>query len=54
MIVWREQGRHGDVFLIYAQQCRNLYVMNLSLEDTLHLAELLFCCIEVCCVCPGS
>lgn len=48
------EGRHGNVFLIFTQQCRKLYIMNLSLEDTLHLAELLFCCIEVCCVCPGS
>lgn len=40
-------------FLICAQQSRNLYIMNLSLIPCIWL-NFLFCCIEVCCVCPGS
>lgn len=35
MLVWREQGRNGNVLLICAQQCRNLFILNLSLEDIL-------------------
>lgn len=52
MIVWGEGC--GNAFLICTQQCRKLCLMHLFLEDTLRLSELLFYCIEVCYVCPGS